>query len=40
VPPPRGGGFYSRVVAEIDAVGWSKLVSANDSLTRLSLRTT
>ncbi|ELR23431.1 Fanconi anemia, complementation group L family protein [Acanthamoeba castellanii str. Neff] len=38
--PPRGGGFYSRVVAEIDAVGWSKLVSANDSLTRLSLRTT
>jgi hypothetical protein len=37
---PRGGGFYNRVVNEIDALGWAKLVSANDSLTRLSLRIT
>lgn len=36
---PRSGEFYSRVVSEIDAVGWDKLISANDSLSRLSFQT-
>jgi len=35
----RDGKFYHRVVAEIGTVGWAKLVSANDSLSRLILCT-
>ncbi|CAN0406532.1 unnamed protein product, partial [Hapterophycus canaliculatus] len=35
-PPPAD--FYARLVAEIDAVGWSHLVSMDSLLTSVQLR--